>query len=160
MLPKVTKIKVALLSMLQFCVIEGKATFIYDGPENLPEFKALAMIESGNNGKAKGKLGEISRYQIKPSVWKTFSQFPFLPEFYIPKETSVLVAVKHWNANVECFYISNNYKPSNMQIYAMWNIGYYKFRDKYKFSVDKLPHNIRNRCVRFKNLVELYHSNN
>src|SRR2546426_8121216 len=35
--------------------------------------EALGMIESGNNDRAVGRAGEISRYQIKKNVWRKYS---------------------------------------------------------------------------------------
>src|SRR5258708_6108474 len=35
---------------------------------------ALGMIETGNNDREIGGAGEISRYQIHPIVWKSYSK--------------------------------------------------------------------------------------
>ena len=34
---------------------------------------ALGMVETGNNDWEVGAAGEISRYQINPSIWKAYS---------------------------------------------------------------------------------------
>ena len=34
---------------------------------------ALAEIESGGNDYAVGNVGEVSRYQIRPEVWRAYS---------------------------------------------------------------------------------------
>ncbi|HXG49204.1 MAG TPA: hypothetical protein VNO52_16390, partial [Methylomirabilota bacterium] len=35
--------------------------------------EALSLIESGNNDRAIGRAGEVSRYQILPTVWRRYS---------------------------------------------------------------------------------------
>jgi hypothetical protein len=37
---------------------------------------ALAMVETGCNDHATGRAGEVSRYQITPSVWRQYSRLP------------------------------------------------------------------------------------
>ena len=39
----------------------------------LDRWAALSQIESGDNDKAVGRMGEISRYQILPDVWAAFA---------------------------------------------------------------------------------------
>jgi len=39
----------------------------------MDRWSALSQIESGDNDKAVGRLGEISRYQILPDVWTSFA---------------------------------------------------------------------------------------
>src|SRR5437762_7245366 len=39
----------------------------------LPIREALGMLESGNDDHAVGSAGEISRYQIKKNIWRTYS---------------------------------------------------------------------------------------
>src|SRR6266567_952502 len=39
----------------------------------MDRWSALSQIESGDNDKAVGRLGEISRYQILPDVWSAFA---------------------------------------------------------------------------------------
>ena len=34
---------------------------------------ALGMLESGDNDTAVGAVGEVSRYQIKPWIWRQYS---------------------------------------------------------------------------------------
>ena len=38
---------------------------------------ALSMIESGDNDKARGRMGEISRYQCMKHVWKEATFYPY-----------------------------------------------------------------------------------
>lgn len=45
----------------------------------MDRFEALSMIESGDNDKAIGAAGEISRYQITPEIWKSNSNVKVFP---------------------------------------------------------------------------------
>src|SRR5436853_1422684 len=40
----------------------------------MERWAALSQIESGDNDKAVGPAGEISRYQIKPEVWRRYAE--------------------------------------------------------------------------------------
>jgi hypothetical protein len=40
----------------------------------MDRFEALSMLESGDNDFAVGPRGEVSRYQIMPSVWRTMTK--------------------------------------------------------------------------------------
>ena len=35
----------------------------------MDRWEALSMIESGNNDRAIGSVGEVSRFQIRPELW-------------------------------------------------------------------------------------------
>jgi len=50
------------------------------------------MIETGNNDREIGTAGEISRYQIHPLVWKSYSKSM---DYWDP-EVSLQVARQHW----------------------------------------------------------------
>src|SRR5262245_50543789 len=39
----------------------------------LSKLDAIAMIETGNNDEVIGSAGEVSRYQIKPRIWREYS---------------------------------------------------------------------------------------
>ncbi|MEI6194388.1 MAG: hypothetical protein WCS42_08660 [Verrucomicrobiota bacterium] len=42
----------------------------------LDRFAALSLIESGDRDQAVGPVGEISRYQMAPAVWRQYSTLP------------------------------------------------------------------------------------
>jgi len=50
-------------------------------------FEALAMVESGGRDGAIGPAGEVSRYQIMPSVWRQYTSWP------ISKATNPAIAL-------------------------------------------------------------------
>src|SRR5579871_6409501 len=61
---------------------------------------ALGMIETGNNDWMIGSAGEVSRYQLMPSVWKSYSK----SSDYQNPQVSLQVARQHW------FYLASYFK--------------------------------------------------
>lgn len=110
---------------------------------------ALGMIETGNNDREIGRLGEVSRYQIMPSVWKRYSRSRY---FHDP-EVSLTVAQQHWNSLYACFKKQANREPTDFDMYVLWNTtyGYYANRG---FQPARLAAVVRERAERFVNLVE------
>lgn len=56
-------------------LIRPVATFSPSDAEKA-RFAALSMIESGDDDRAIGKSGEVSRYQIMPAVWREYTKLP------------------------------------------------------------------------------------
>jgi len=152
--------KLSMLPLTITCIMQGHIMFAYDKPENTPWIKALAMIESGDRGSVIGKKGEVSRYQIMPSVWKSINLHPYSVHFWTPTSTSAQVAYIHMSNYSAVLGNKYNRRPTAAEFYCAWNLGITKFGGKYKFEVDKCPLSVRNRAYRFRNLVELYVSKN
>jgi len=110
---------------------------------------ALGMIETGNNDKAVGGLGEVSRYQIMPSVWKSYSSV----QRYREPEAATEVAQQHWTALYEYFKSKAGREPTNFDMYVLWNTKYGYYAGK-GFTPDRLSPVVRDRAQRFTNLVE------
>jgi len=110
---------------------------------------ALGMIETGNNDSAVGGLGEVSRYQIMPSVWKTYSA----SRSYRDLDTATDVAKRHWTSLYEYFQKKNEREPTDFDMYVLWNtrFGYYAAKG---FDPGRLHPVVRDRAQRFANLVE------
>lgn len=114
------------------------------------KLRALSQIESNDNDKAKGRHGELSRYQLKRSVWK--QHFPNeKDQRHIPAEAR-RCAKAHlcWLELRLCLVTKTNH-PEPRDVYAAWNLGLeaYARRD---YNFNKLPANIRARSERFTNL--------
>jgi len=110
---------------------------------------ALGMIETGNNDSAVGGLGEVSRYQIMPSVWKAYSQ----SSKYRDIDAATEVAQKHWTSLYEYFKKKTDREPTDFDMYVLWNTryGYYSAKG---FEPARLHPVVRDRAQRFANLVE------
>jgi hypothetical protein len=112
---------------------------------------ALGMIETGNRDSEIGGAGEVSRYQIMPSVWKQYSD----SRSYQNPDTSLEVAQQHWSANYARFKQQAHRAPTDFDMYVLWNTryGYYAKRG---FNPANLAPVVRERAQRFVNLVESY----
>jgi len=117
------------------------------------KLKALSQIESNNNDKAKGHHGEISRYQIKRSVWK--QHFPSeKDQRHIPSEARRCAKAHLCWLEFKLCIAQHIKEPNPRDIYAAWNLGLEGYaRHGYTFS--KLPTHIQDRAQRFANI---YHS--
>jgi hypothetical protein len=123
----------------------GDSAGILDGTR---EF-ALGMIETGNDDSAVGRLGEVSRFQIMPSLWKHFST----SRSYQNPDAAAEVARQHWSALYSYFKSQADREPTDFDMYVLWNTryGYYASKD---FSPARLHPLVRDRAERFSNLVE------
>jgi hypothetical protein len=133
---------------------------LLSAPKTTPELKALAMIETGNNGLRIGKAGEVSAYQIKPIVWKQQKSIPYNVHYWSRLDYASAVAMEHklWLCHNYCKQ-SGYSNVNNLEFYCLWNMGLEGFR-KYSFSVQAVPRKTRNAAMRYNNLVFLYSSNN
>jgi len=111
---------------------------------------ALGMIETGGDDQEIGRKGEISRYQIMPSVWRHYSD----SQRYHDPETSAQVAQQHWTALYNGFKQQARREPTDFDMYVLWNThyGYYARRG---YKPERLSAIVRDRAQRFVNLVEL-----
>lgn len=115
---------------------------------------ALADIESSNNDWAVGKLGEVSKYQISKDNWSYYTHY----EKFNPNEDSSLascIAIVIINSNSYSYRINKGKDPRPKDIYAMWNVGYYKYK-AYGYDLSKFSKEIQDRCQRFENLYNEY----
>jgi hypothetical protein len=109
---------------------------------------ALGMLETGNNDREIGGAGEISRYQILPVVWKSYSG----SRSYNDPEVSLQVARLHWNSLAAAFKERTGRQPGDFDMYVLWNTGcgYYA---KKGFDQRRIAHIVQDRAQRFVNLV-------
>ena len=110
---------------------------------------ALGMIETGNHDQEIGGAGEVSRYQIMPSVWRQYSS----SRRYQDPKTSLDVAQRHWSTLYAGFKQQARREPTDFDMYVLWNThyGYYANRG---FNPDRLHPVVRDRAQRFVNLVQ------
>ena len=111
--------------------------------------EALGMIETGNHDDEIGGAGEVSRYQIMPSVWKQYSQ----SHQYRNPEVSLAVAQQHWTRLYAGFQKQTHRDPTDFDMYVLWNTryGYYAAKG---FDPARLNAIVRDRAQRFVNLVQ------
>ena len=110
---------------------------------------ALGMIETANNDGEIGGAGEVSRYQIMPSVWQHYSS----SRRYHDPGTSTEVAQQHWSALHDCFKQQTHREPTDFDMYVLWNTryGYYSHHGFKPASLDSV---VREHAQRFVNLIQ------
>jgi len=108
---------------------------------------ALGMIETGNDDRAVGGAGEVSRYQIKPWIWRQYSQ----SLSYADRRISTEVAGNHLAVLEDTFKKRAGRAPTDFDIYVLWNAGptYYS---RIGFAKARVHPVIRERARRFVNL--------
>ncbi len=121
----------------------------FSAQAGLARVDALSMIETGNNDAAIGRAGEVSRYQIKPWIWRQYSR----SYSYTDRQTSRQVAEKHLKVLQSSFVSRARREPTNFDLYVLWNAGptYYA---KVGFSKTRVHPIIRERAQRYANLCQ------
>ncbi len=122
----------------------AQTTFVPDAKR----LDALGMIETGNNDREIGGAGEISRYQIHPVVWKSYSK----SMEYSNPEVSLQVACQHWNYLANYFKARTGREPDDFDMYVLWNTRYGYYARK-GFSQTLISPVVQDRAQRFVNLV-------
>jgi hypothetical protein len=110
---------------------------------------ALGAIETGNNDNEIGQAGEVSRYQIMPSVWKHYNH----SSYYDDPQVSRTVAQQHWSSLRASFMKKTGREPDSFDMYVLWNTCYGYYASK-GFHPGRLDPVVRDRAQRFVNLVE------
>ncbi len=110
---------------------------------------ALGMLETGNDDREIGGAGEVSRYQIMPSVWQHYSG----SRSYRNPQVALAVAQRHWAVLHDAFKQQAGREPTDFDMYVLWNThyGYYSGR---KFDPARLSPAVRDRAQRYVNLVQ------
>jgi hypothetical protein len=110
---------------------------------------ALGAIETANNDRAIGRAGEVSRYQIMPSVWRRYSG----SSYYHNPEVSRAVAQQHWSSLYTSFKKQAHREPNDFDMYVLWNTRYGYYASK-GFNSARLHPVVRDSAQRFVNLIE------
>jgi hypothetical protein len=100
-------------------------------------WRALSMLETGDNDYAVGHCGEISRFQILPRLWPGGN--PHNPQ------AALMVARRIMHVRVERFVETHKHQPTPFQFYVLWNAP---------AEVDHPMPCVAERARRFANLVE------
>ena len=75
---------------------------------------ALGMIETGNDDGEIGGAGEVSRYQIMPSVWQCYSP----SRNYRDPQVSLALARRHWAVLYDSFKQKAGREPTDFDMYV------------------------------------------
>jgi hypothetical protein len=108
----------------------------------MDRWAALSQIESGDNDKAVGKKGEISRYQILPDVWAAFA--PENANWENPKD-SLAVAKEAMKKRCADFEQTFHRAPTDFDFYVLWNAP---------AQIERPGNAVSERAKRFCNLLD------
>jgi hypothetical protein len=113
----------------------------------LTKLEAISMIETGNDDRAVGRAGEISRYQIKPRLWHQYTD----SSAYRDPRVASWVAAQHLQDLETAFRAKTGREPTDFDRYVLWNGGltYYA---RLHFSPHAVKPVIRERAQRYVNL--------
>lgn len=118
--------------------------------------RALALIESGNDPEKRGKRGEISAYQIMPKVWRSYTNYAY---HHTKPHIAAAVANRHGDWLVVQFLRYYKRTPNEVEFYCMWNLGWTKFKVKYKGQVMSCPAATQDAALRFNGLLQQQYRN-
>src|ERR1700682_6398023 len=86
--------------------------------QGMDRWSALSQIESGDNDRAIGRAGEVSRYQLLPEVWERYA--PRNAKWENPKE-ALPVAKEAMQERCDEFERSFHKLPTDFEFYVLWN---------------------------------------
>jgi len=82
--------------------------------------KAVALVESNNNPRAVGRLGERGLFQFRKETWKQYTRRSFYKAH--DRQTAYEIASKHYDWLYKRF-VANGYRPTPYLMAAAWNAG-------------------------------------
>ena len=103
----------------------------------MDRWEALSMIESGNNDRAIGSVGEVSRFQIRPELWPGGN--PQNPQ------QALTAAQKTMTPRLNRFERIHKRQPTDFEFYVLWNAPWV---------VDHPTAVVKERAQRYANLVQ------
>jgi len=107
--------------------------------------EALATVESGGNDRAVGRAGEVSRYQIKPDVWRRAVKAKGWKAR--DAEAAKRVANAILDERINRFKQATGREPTAREVYALWNAPGVLAQQGWRY--ERLPKVVRFRCERF-----------
>ena len=94
-----------------------------------------------------GRAGEISRYQIKKTVWRKYSS----SSRYSDKDHAWQVAERVFSSLVREFQRGTGRTPDPFELYVLWNApGQFQAAD---YKRNRISKTVAERATRFANLV-------
>ena len=121
----------------------------------LSQLEAISMIESGNNDAAVGRAGEVSRYQIRPHVWRQFSApAERHATAYGDAAIAGAVAQRYLDWLAKYYKEGTGQSANDFDLYVMWNAGAAYYR-RVGFAKERVHPTVRARANRFVNLREM-----
>lgn len=137
--------KIKLLLLLVLGALNAHAEF--------SRLEAISMIETGDNDRAIGKAGEVSRYQLLPKTWRQYTS----ARNYADPAISSQIARQHLASLEANFRAQAGREPTDFECYVLWNAGL-SYYAKVGFNARRVSSKIRERADRFVNLRQITES--
>jgi hypothetical protein len=109
----------------------------------MDRLSALSQIESGDNDRAVGKAGEISRYQVRKNEWRSVTR----STRYRDPETAKQVVQVLVQRRLDRFEQIYRRPPTHFEFYALWNAPSQVYNGR-------ISRTVAERAQRFTNLCE------
>ena len=84
----------------------------------MDRWSALSQIESGDNDQAVGAVGEVSRYQIRPEVWRRYAA---TDADWTNPASALSVARRAMQERCAAFERAAHRPPTDLEFYILWN---------------------------------------
>ena len=110
---------------------------------------ALAEIESGQNDYVIGSVGEVSRYQIRPEIWKAYSAGHHYD--YVDRGVALSIAEKYLTRLKREFAEATGRQATEEDCVIMWKSGFSGY-EKRGFNPTRMSAAHQDRITRFRNL--------
>jgi hypothetical protein len=106
------------------------------GASAMDRWEALSMIESGDDDRAIGSRGEVSRFQIRPELWPGGNS----------QDARDALAAAHeiMKSRLEGFTRSHKRPATDFEFYVLWNAPW---------EADHPSKAVSERALRFSNLL-------
>ena len=122
-------------SQLAVLVVGGCLLSVINVPA-MDRWSALSMIESGDNDRAVGAGGEVSRFQIRPELWPGGN--------FKDTREALAAAQEVMKPRLEAFEKSHGRPATDFEFYVLWNAPW---------EADHPSKAVSERARRFSNLV-------
>ena len=117
----------------------------------MDRLSALSMLETGNDDRAVGSAGEISRFQVKKAEWRTVTN----SANYCDSETARKVMIQLMDKRIHAFEEHCGHKPNDFEYYALWNAPAQAISGHISRKVAERCERFANLCDRDRKLVQL-----
>jgi hypothetical protein len=84
----------------------------------MDRWSALSQLESGDNDHAVGPVGEVSRYQIKPELWRRYAT---TNANWTNPANALSVARQAMQERCAAFERAMHRPPTDTEFYILWN---------------------------------------
>jgi len=109
----------------------------------MDRWSALSQIESGDDDRAVGAAGEVSRFQIKPELWQRYA--PAGSNWAKPDD-ALSVAKQAMQERCAAFEHTAHRQPTDLEFFILWNAP---------AQINHPSKTVLGRAERFCNLINL-----